>query len=63
MKLPLSVTLNEAAAHVTLMPCTELGVMAKVLEPMPATSMGCGGCGDYPYVHQGGAWTGTCTSR
>ena len=43
MKLPLSVTLNEAAAHVTLgttlhlPPSSEIEVMAKVQEPIPAT--------------------------
>eukprot|EP00731_Ephydatia_muelleri_P000583 Em0001g583a len=43
MTLPLSVTLNEAAAHVTLgttlhlPPSSEIEVMAKVQEPLPAT--------------------------
>ena len=39
MKLPRSVTLNEAAAHVTLhlQPNSEIEVMAKVQEPLPAT--------------------------
>ena len=41
MKLPLNVTLNEAAAHVTalhLPPSSEIEVMAKVQERIPATS-------------------------
>ena len=60
MKLPLSVTLNEAAVHTP--PSSEIEVIAKVQEPIPATITWIVE-GAVTNVHQGGAWTGTCTQR